>query len=160
MASTGAISAEVGNLRRKDALNSYNGFTPAQRNRAQAWLRHQWADGSLPRPTVCCACGQPEGIIDAHAESYAEPFGPHLMQYPLCFRCHMHLHCRFRHPEAWDRYRAAVRCGVRFAAIYSRAFGVIEHQLLGGAVAFTVHDPPTAFPLDEIHQSTRPQGAS
>lgn len=55
-------------------MNPYNGFTGDQRNRAQRWLNSQWAAGHFPRPAQCCACGQADGIIDAHAEDYSEPF--------------------------------------------------------------------------------------
>ncbi len=133
-------------------MNGYNGFSPEQRNRAQAWLREQW-DAGLARPSVCCACGQDQGVIDAHAEDYSEPFGPHLHQFPMCYRCHMMIHCRFRNPEAWDKYRAAIRSGIRYAPVFYRAFGVIAAQLNGREVPFTQHAAPTWCPLDEIHQA-------
>jgi hypothetical protein len=131
-------------------MNSYNGFTPAQRNRAQTWLRDQWARGLRPRPSVCCACGQDQGVIDAHAEDYSEPFGDQTDRYPLCYRCHMMVYCRFWNQEAWSKYRAGVREGKRFAALQHRAFGQIKQQLNGAAVAFTQHPPPAWCPLDEI----------
>jgi hypothetical protein len=131
-------------------VNWYNGFSPAQRNRAQAWLRQQWAAGR-PRPRVCCACGQDRGVIDAHAEDYTEPFGDHIDRYPLCYRCHMMVHCRFRCSEAWDAYRRAIRAGAGYEPIYTRSFGIVAAQLDGAVVAVTWHEPPKWCPLDEIH---------
>jgi hypothetical protein len=135
-------------------MNSYNGFSPAQRNRAQAWLRDQWARGLRPRPSVCCACGQDQGVIDAHAEDYSEPFGDHTDSYPLCYRCHMMVHCRFRNRRAWDRYRGHIRAGLRFAPLYHRNFGQISAQLAGAIAQFSRHPPPTKCPLDEIHEAS------
>jgi hypothetical protein len=46
--------------------------------KARRWLQGEYAAGRRARPTVCDACGQTEGEISAHSESYAEPFGrPH-----------------------------------------------------------------------------------
>ena len=133
-------------------MKAYNGFTPEQRNKAAAWLRSQWAAGR-PRPVACCACGQDKGVIDAHAEDYTEPFGNHTDQYPMCIRCHMMLHCRFRSPDVWNDYRAAIRSGVRYAPLFSRSFGPIASQLNGTVPPFTTRCPPARLVLDEIHEA-------
>ena len=134
-------------------MRSYNGFSPAQRNAAQAWPNDQWRRGVLPRPSSCCACGQDEGIIDAHAENYSRPFtAEKLMRFPLCYRCHLILHCRFQHPAAWDKYRAEVRRGVRFQPIWHRDFDRILTHLSGQPQRFTIHEPPAVFTLDDIHE--------
>ena len=90
-------------------MNSYNGFTPSQRVKAQNWLNKQWANGTLARPAKCCACGQTEGLIDAHAEDYSEPFeAGKTDQFHLCRKCHMHVHRRFANPQSWLRYKESV----------------------------------------------------
>lgn len=122
-------------------MNSYNGFTGSQRAKAAAWLRAQWARGR-PRPSTCSACGQTEGVIDAHAEDYSEPFGDHTDAHPLCYRCHLMLHCRFANDVAWREYVAAVKSGKRFAPCHSRSFGHIRSHLAGREVPFTQHEPP------------------
>jgi hypothetical protein len=91
---------------------TYNGFTGQQRAKAQAWLRAQWKSGAVLRPTQCCACGQTEGPIDSHAEDYSQPFGPHLYAFPLCYFCHMMVHCRHRATERFDAYCAAIARGL------------------------------------------------
>ena len=139
-------------------MKSYNGFSPEARNRAQAWLRAEWTSGRLARPTVCCACGQDRGIIDAHAEDYSEPFKAGVTdEFHLCFTCHMMVHCRFRSPAAWDRYRATVAAGGHFAPTMKRDFGTFASQQLDGpqgfaaAMAGFVPGPaPTRLVLDEI----------
>jgi len=91
-------------------MNSYNGFTPSQRVKAQNWLNKQWASGALARPSKCCACGQTEGIIDAHAEDYSEPFeAGKTDKFHLCRKCHMQVHRRFANPQSWIRYKASVK---------------------------------------------------
>ena len=132
-------------------IRSYRGYSPAVRTRAQAWLRQRWESGELPRPSRCCACGQTEGTIDAHAEDYSEPFTlAKLDACHLCYRCHMMTHLRFSYPDAWTRYRTAVREGIRFAPIHGRDFGQVLRQVYGAAVPFTQYDPPPRSPLDEI----------
>jgi hypothetical protein len=131
-------------------MNWYNTFSPAQRNAAFAWLKKRYADGSRTRPTVCDACGQTEGLVEPHSEDYSEPYGDHIGQFGLCYRCHMMIHCRFRARDAWNAYRAAVRVGKRFAAIAGRHFGAFTGQLAGKPVPFTQHEPPKVFVLDNI----------
>lgn len=103
-------------------MKSYNGFSGAQRAKAGRWIRAEIAAGRRSKPTKCCACGQTKGIIHNHQEDYSEPFGDHLFQTPLCYACHMMLHCRFRNREAWRRYRDLVSSGHRFKPFYSPNF--------------------------------------
>jgi hypothetical protein len=144
-------------------VKSYNGFSPEVRNQAQAWLNREWKSGRLARPAKCCACGQEHGIIDAHAEDYSEPFcAGKTDEYPLCFRCHMMVHCRFgRGAVAWDAYRENVRAGVMFAAITERNFGRFSAETLRGdrgcSAAWVQREPPTILPLDDIHNARTPQ---
>lgn len=112
-------------------MKSYNGFSPDQRNKAQGWLNAQWRAGTLPRPVKCMACGQEHGRIDAHAEDYSEPFAAGKTdQYHLCFRCHMMVHCRFRNPESWARYKSEVAKGTTFSPVPGNSFGVFAKQHL------------------------------
>ena len=142
-------------------MNSYNGFSPAQRTRAQAWLNREWESGRLARPHVCCACGQSNGIIDAHAEDYSEPFqSGKTDEYHLCFICHMMVHCRFRNHTAWARYRSAVARGVQFRPYMRRDFQGFSGLFLRSPELFnqakqsaTIVAAPCRLVLDEIDQS-------
>jgi hypothetical protein len=80
-------------------------------------LQGEYAAGRRARPTVCDACGQDEGLIDAHSESYAEPFGDHIGRYGLCYRCHMAIHTRFNNRDAWATYKLHVAMGRIFHPI-------------------------------------------
>jgi hypothetical protein len=139
-------------------MQSYNGFAPEQREKAQRRLRAQWESGSLARPSKCCACGQDHGIIDAHAEDYSEPFAAGKTdEFHLCFTCHMMVHCRFRNRAAWDRYRAAIGKGGHFAAVFKRDFGTFNTEHLDGPEGyaralkrFTPCEAPARHILDEI----------
>jgi len=112
-------------------MGPYNGFTPTQRERAQRWLNGQWAAGTLTKPHQCIACGQTKGIFDAHAEDYSEPFAAGKTdQFHLCFRCHMMVHCRFRNPGAWAKYKAEVIAGAQFAPFFKRDFPGLKRQHL------------------------------
>jgi hypothetical protein len=116
-------------------MTGYNGFTTAQRNRAQRWLNQEWSVGRLARPSKCVACGQTEGVIDAHAEDYSEPFAAGKTDgHHLCFTCHMMLHCRFREPDAWDRYRSAIEAGAMFEPFRIRNWWGFKHAFLGLAI--------------------------
>lgn len=141
-------------------MKDYNGFTSAQRSKAQRWLNAQWGARTFHRPTVCCACGQRHGVIDAHAEDYSEPFTyEKLMSYPLCFICHMMVHCRFRNFPVWDAYREKVREGWRYPAFNGRNFPGFIAAFFNGATfpAGEQFDRPeqTRYPLDVIAASDR-----
>ena len=102
-------------------MNSYNGFTGAQRTAAQRWLNTEWNAGRLQRPIECVACGQNKGPIHAHAEDYSEPFkAGKTDRYHLCFCCHMVVHCRFKNRGSWREYRRIIAAGGgRFGPITS-----------------------------------------
>src|ERR1700737_880157 len=42
--------------------------------------------------------------IEVHSENYSEPFGDHIGEHGLCYRCHQMIHNRFRHAETWAIY--------------------------------------------------------
>lgn len=133
-------------------MNSYNGFAPDQRRRALAWLNREYAAGRRTRPIRCEACGQDRGPIDAHSENYGEPFGPHIGGFAVCYRCHMALHCRFRNPLAWDRYKADIRAGKIFHPI-GRNFGTFTEETLnrfGHGVPFAQGEPKARTFLDGL----------
>lgn len=131
-------------------MNSYNGFSGAQRAEAQRWLNEQYAAGTLARPSKCVFCGQTDGPIDAHAEDYSKPFGPHLSEFPACYVCHMMIHCRFGSGKGpWNAYRAMIRAGYK-AEPHGRDFGRIRRFLGGGAIAWIAGPAPDVSPLDSI----------
>lgn len=127
-------------------MNSYNGFSGERRMEVHRWLRAEERAGRLTWPTRCEACGQTEGIMDCHHENYDEP----LSFVGLCYRCHLMLHCRFRSPEAWKNYCDAIMSGVRYAALYTRDFGVIIEMLKGESAEFTQHAVPSRDVFKEI----------
>jgi hypothetical protein len=111
------------------ALKTYNGFNHTQRIKALNWLNREYAAGRRKRPTVCDACGQTHGHLEAHSEDYSEPFGGHIGAHGLCYRCHMMIHCRFKNQTAWDIYRRHIREGRIFQPI-GRNFSAFCAQTL------------------------------
>ena len=91
-------------------MNHYNGFSPAQRLRALAWLKGEYAAGRRRPPSVCDGCGATEGI-KPHSEDYREPYGAHIGRYGVCHRCHMMIHQRFFRPAMWQAFRQQVGAG-------------------------------------------------
>ena len=136
-------------------MNSYNGFEPGQRYRALRWLKGEVAAGRRHPPTVCEACGQTEGIIEAHSEDYSDPFGDHIGAYGFCYVCHMMIHCRLKAPEAWKDYREAVRAGYRPPAQSARNFGAVKALLAGKVPLWRdeyENEPRERTVLDEIDE--------
>lgn len=133
------------------SVNPYNGFSGAQRDRAQRWLNREIKAGRLLRPTTCDACGASGCRVDMHAEDYSEPFGAHTRAHSLCFVCHMMVHCRFRCPGRWLDYVAMVGSGMRVEP-QPTSFGAFAKHFLGasGAAGFVQGDAPARFPLRTI----------
>lgn len=95
-------------------MRDYNGFSSNLRTRAQRWLDREWRAGRLERPTQCAACGQTEGVVQAHAEDYSEPFRRGVTDgFHLCLICHAMVHARHLNEYAWREYRRVVEAGGR-----------------------------------------------
>jgi hypothetical protein len=93
------------------ALGSYNGFPGSLRSASYGWMVAEIRAGRVKPPSCCQACAETRGRIDYHTEDYSKPFGPHIYEFELCFRCHMMLHLRFRQPAQWERYIKALAIG-------------------------------------------------
>lgn len=138
-------------------MSSYNGFSDAIRNRAQRWLNNQMAAKTLARPSICCACGQDKGIVHYHAEDYNEPFGAELYRYPLCYVCHMLLHCRFRSQKVWLRYLKDLRAGKTFLPFMTgNWFRFTAMFLEGGNPAFFIGPERKTLIFDTMGQGGTP----
>jgi hypothetical protein len=95
-------------------VESYNGFSAAERAANGAALRREIASGSVPAATGPCAlCGDPRARVEYHSEDYSKPYRwTPPAAYPLCLACHRNkLHKRFAQPEVWEAFKAHVRRG-------------------------------------------------
>jgi hypothetical protein len=134
-------------------VKDYNGFSGAQRDRAQRWLNKEWDAGRLARPSKCVACGQIEGVIEAHAEDYSDPFRAGVTdEFHLCLICHTMVHFRARNPKVWSDYRAKIEAGGCAKLIKKK------QRYPGGTAKFTDDmfdwgSPPLRRPLLEIEMS-------
>lgn len=86
-------------------LKSYNGFSGAQRERGARILKKAIENGIIPAPSKCkcILCGQDKGIRHYHNEDYSDENVVSDAKV-LCWRCHMMLHSRFRHPLSFGQY--------------------------------------------------------
>jgi hypothetical protein len=82
-------------------LRSYNGFSGKLRVRVWQLQRFALDAGTLAQPEVCSVCHS-RSHVGFHNETYADAWNV----IPLCHACHMAVHGRFRHPEAWARFQA------------------------------------------------------
>jgi hypothetical protein len=133
-------------------MKTYNGFDHYQRMKGYRWLQGEYAAGRRARPTVCDACGQDEGPIEAHSENYSAPFGDHIGEHGLCYRCHMAIHTRFNNREAWEAYKHHVALGRIFHPIGKnfRRFSAENLRSKGAGVPFK-QGPVRGFTvLDEL----------
>jgi hypothetical protein len=133
-------------------VTPYNNFTSQQRTRALRWLNAEYAAGRRHRPTRCDVCHQTEGPIERHSEDYSFPFGDHIGQYGLCYRCHLMIHCRFKNPEAWENYKRHMHQGRIFVPI-GRNFWLFWRQTLkqhGEGVPFRQGSPRAHTLLDDL----------
>lgn len=94
-------------------MNSYNGFSPYQREKKRRALHLRFPKKSHPcYRGPCHMCGDPECPVAPHAEDYSEPFiwEPPAV-YALCGTCHSRLHGRFARPYGWQTYLRHLRRG-------------------------------------------------
>lgn len=98
----------------------YNGFDPDIRSESFHWMKAEIIAGRISPPSKCSACGETRGHIDYHAEDYSRPFGPHIHEWELCFRCHMMLHIRYRRNDHWLRYIERLEAGAIYEPLMSR----------------------------------------
>lgn len=86
-------------------LKPYNGFSPQQREKASRIQREAIKSGRLkdPNECACSICGQDKGIRHYHNEDYSDEMILENCRV-VCWRCHMMIHKRFRHPESFAKY--------------------------------------------------------
>src|SRR5580704_10074507 len=101
-------------------MKSYNNFSPQERAAGAAYHRRLRQQGLWHPPARCLACGQTEGLIDAHWEYYSRPFDT-TRDLPLCARDHLMVHLRDRYHEAWTEYCTKIRDGYRSAPLFTRS---------------------------------------
>lgn len=106
----------------------YNGFSPSERSAAGNLIRRKIREGKWVPLISCDACGQAVGVIHAHLEDYSKPE----TYMPMCFVCHMLLHCRFRAPGAFYSYVTLLELGERVRPVST--WGVIQKHLAGAKV--------------------------
>jgi len=82
---------------RWELLGPYNGFSGLERARGHQLTAWAVRAGLLPTPDRCSICEVASERRHYHSENYYDP----LHAYPICSKCHMALHRRFRSPDRW-----------------------------------------------------------
>jgi hypothetical protein len=111
----------------------YNSFSPAER-RLRGTAEQEQLFSRLRRGAVCISCGTASGPIDLHAEDYRPEFyfDPRA-RIPVCYRCHMAVHCRLRYPAGFWAYQRELASGRCWPPLATRALGtVIAENLAPG----------------------------
>jgi len=123
-------------------MRSYNGFTAAVQDKSTRWMFAAIKKKQIPEyPAACDCCGQTEGKIGYHAESYAVPFGPHIVAFDVCHLCHVFIHAdRSKYYARIGEYVSQLMQGHRF-----RNFATFNWA---GAKAKYLNAPKLPKPID------------
>lgn len=91
------------------ATGTYNGFKGDLRDKVGQLQALFIRDGYMPPLTECYMCHQTKGRIAYHLEDYTDVLDSSM---PMCFMCHMVLHCTInRKPALWKKYQEEVANG-------------------------------------------------
>lgn len=100
---------------------SYKGFSKEQRLKMHEIFKAEIAAGRVPPANTqpCSICGQDKGIRHYHAEDYTNPELHQKSVRVVCWRCHMMIHNRFKHPLSVAQYLLNIHfLGKRYAPVY------------------------------------------
>ena len=115
-------------------MESYNGFSPAERNRVATMQRKAILAGDFPAPTKCELCLATSGRLNYHNEDYSKPFDVH----PICWGLPHRPACPVRQARAVGEAQADRARPARGSGAHDR--GV----LVGGAHAGAHRHQPEA----------------
>jgi hypothetical protein len=122
----------------------YNSFSPTER-RLRGTAEQEQLLSRLRRGAVCISCGTASGPIDLHAEDYRPEFyfDPQA-RIPVCYRCHMAVHCRLRYPVGFKAYQRELASGRRWPPLVTRALGTVIAQNLapGSGIRGPIENEP------------------
>lgn len=97
---------------RDRVLDSYNGFTPSQRQSSREIIENAIKDKKLKplNECECEICGQNKGLREYHVEDYSSPESIVESAYPVCWTCHQYIHHqKHQNPSVFERYVEEVK---------------------------------------------------
>lgn len=117
-------------------MKNYGKWTAAQRYKSLGMEKKLIGMGKLQPACKCRFCGQEKGILHTHDMNYdvnLEIFPKMIdgtatqdeiekvneVRVPLCWRCHMMLHGRFKHPKSYEKYMEEVKGGKMYAPVFN-----------------------------------------
>lgn len=109
--------------------NIYDVFFSPEKRRASIPVQKKAIKEGKLKPLdemACRMCGQTEGLKAYHCENYNDPVGDAT---PLCWRCHMMWHSRFRAPQAVFKYIYEVTVlGKQYPPIHKPNLGILKRD--------------------------------
>lgn len=126
-------------------IGRYKKWSGEERERSLKLFNRCKQLGLLEPPRKCRICGQEKGILQTHNENYditlaylpkilagtatkEEKEAVEQVLVPICWRCHMMHHSRWRDPVAVDRYFWEVRHGKKYPPVYKHDFSILEKE--------------------------------
>ena len=126
-------------------MNNFKKWTGKQREKSLKMTNQAFKMGLLKRPTMCRVCGQTEGILQTHNKDYDVTLAllPKMIAgianeeeieavkevlVPLCWRCHMIYHSKYRNYAAYKKYFEEVKNGKMYPPVYHHDFNILKEN--------------------------------
>jgi len=127
-------------------MNSYKKWSGEERTRSLRLTNKAKKMGLLDEPKMCRVCGQTEGILHTHNKDYDVTLAlvPKMIDgtatkeevemvkevlVPLCWRCHMILHSKYRNSEAYKKYFEEVKDGKKcYPPVYKHDYELLKEN--------------------------------
>ena len=97
---------------RDKILDSYNGFTPEQRQVSKEIISQAIKEEKLKplNECKCIICGQDKGLREYHIEDYSSKESIINSATPVCWTCHQYIHHqKDKNPEVYEKYVEEVK---------------------------------------------------
>ncbi len=111
-------------------MKSYKKWSAKERLESLKKTKQAIKDWIIPeaKKLWCKRCWQTEGIIEYHNEDYSDPIK---FLEPLCFRCHIIHHSKFRAPEACKIYWEEIKKWKKYPPVFKRDMSIFlkEHNI-------------------------------
>lgn len=126
-------------------MKSYKKWSPEERLESLKLTNKARSMGLLEAPTKCRCCGQTEGILHTHNKNYDVTLllVPKIINgtatqdevnqvkevlVPLCWRCHMILHSKYRNLASYEKYFAEIKEGKQYPPVYKHNFEILKEN--------------------------------
>jgi hypothetical protein len=126
-------------------MKSFKKWSAEERERSLKLTNQAKRMGLLEEPKQCRCCGQTEGILHTHNKNYDVTLSlvPKMITgtatedevrqvkevlVPICWRCHMIYHSKYRNIAAYERYFAEIKAGKQYPPVYRHDFEILKEN--------------------------------